>query len=57
MIGIVVASSLFAVIRLAKELSYWTIQNGWNTSVLARGDHFIVCSDVRLGESTVPAGT
>jgi hypothetical protein len=37
MIGVVAASVLFAMVRLANELRYWTFSYGWNTSVLRVG--------------------
>jgi hypothetical protein len=57
MIGVVAASLLFAMVRLANELTYWTFSYGWNTSVLRVGQQLIVCEDVRFGETIIPAGT
>jgi hypothetical protein len=57
MIGVAVTSVLIVMARLANELKYWTLQNGWNTSVLRAGQRVIVREQVRLGDAIIPAGT
>jgi len=57
MIGVAATSLLFAVVRLANELKYWTFSNGWNTSVLRAAEQVVVQEGVRWGDTTIPAGT
>jgi hypothetical protein len=57
MIAVAATSLLFVVARLANELKYWTLQNGWNTSVLRAGQRVIICEQVRFGDAIIPAGS
>lgn len=57
MIAVAAAALLFAMMRLADELRYWTFSNGWNTSVLGIGQPVIVCEDVRSGDAIIRRGT
>jgi hypothetical protein len=57
MIAVAAAALLFAVMRLADELRYWTFSNGWNTSVLGIGQPVMVCEDVHSGDAIIRRGT
>jgi hypothetical protein len=57
MIGVAAVSLLFAIVRLANELAYWTFSYGWNTSVLSVGQQVIVCENVRFAETVIAAET
>jgi hypothetical protein len=57
MIGVVAVSLLFAMVRLANELRYWTFSYGWNSSVLGVGQKAVVCKDVDFYGQAVPVGT
>jgi hypothetical protein len=55
--GVVIVSLIFALVRTVSELRYWTITNGWNTSVLDVGQQVAPCLDIRVGNTSLPAWT
>ena len=57
MFGILALSVLLAMLRLAHELRYWTISNGWNTSVLSSGQPLFLLEDINVAGAPVKAGT
>jgi hypothetical protein len=58
LLALVAAAALVcATVRFASELRYWTLSHGWNTSVLPVGAQVVPCDEIRIGDSTIRAGT
>jgi hypothetical protein len=54
---VLAASLLFAMVRLANELRYWTFSYGWNTSVLETGTKAVMYANADFYGVAIPAGT
>jgi hypothetical protein len=57
MVAVAVVAVSVASAKVARELNYWTLSYGWNTSVFPAGTRVRVYNDMVSGGLTIAAGT